>query len=220
MKFPIFIDCYMIVIKGNKASEYYANYCKKSWENFGINVNIFDAITPKDLKDLKDIKWHKYSDQQKYKDINMNVEITDTEKSCFYSHYMLWKKCVSRNTPILVLEHDAYLENSENLWFDMDYGMIFSDDAATGSYVVFPWFAKLLIDYIKKYKIGSGPYSIIESCAVFNNVKNKLVNKRHKKFKAASNQVMSEKYGSTIEHFCNLNPNFFNSNAFHKFKKI
>lgn len=220
MKFPTFIDCYMIVIKGNEASEYYANYCKRSWENFGINVNVFDAIVPDDLQSLNKIRFTKYSSGTKYVSKNIEAEITDTEKSCFYSHYMLWEKCIKDNSPILVLEHDAYLEHPNKLWFDMNYGMIFYDNGATGAYIIFPWFAKLLLDYIKTHRISSGPYSSIEDCSIFYNARDALVNKKHKKFEAASNQVMSDKYGNTIEHFCNLNPELFNPEAFHKFKKI
>ncbi len=31
----------------------------------------------------------------------------DTKISCSMSHYLLWKKCVGLNVPILILEHDA-----------------------------------------------------------------------------------------------------------------
>lgn len=210
----------MIVVKNNEASEYYANYCTKSWEAVGLKVQRFDAIVPDNLNSLNQIRWKKYSDQKKYSRLNINVEITDTEKACFYSHYMLWKKCIEKKEPILVIEHDSYLEHPENLWIDSDCGMIFYDKASMGSYVIFPWFAQIVVNHLKKSGIGGGPYGILEDIARRHKAINKHVNIRHKRYKAASNQVMSDRYGNTIEHFCTSNPHLFNPDAFHKFIKI
>lgn len=208
----------MIVIKDNEASEYYANYCTKNWEIFGLEVKRFDAIVPKDLESLKELKWEKYN--ARYLDKNIEAEFTDTEKGCFYSHYMLWKKCIEKNEPIMVLEHDSYLENPENLWFDSKYGIIFYDKAATGSYVIFPWFAKKIIDYLKDININYGLYGTIHKFADKEKIRDKVVNVKHKNYKAASNQVMSDKHGNTIEHFSTSNRHLFKPNSFHKFKKI
>lgn len=210
----------MIVVKDNEASEYYANYCVGSWETIGLKVQRFDAITPKDLKNLNQIRWKEYSTQIKYEKLNIKAKITDTEKACFYSHYMLWKKCIDQKEPILVIEHDSYLECPENLWFDSECGMIFYDKASMGAYVIFPWFAKLAIDYLKRTKVGGGPYAILEGCARVNKIMNKHVNIRHEKFKAASNQVMSDRYGNTIDHYCTSNPQLFDPEQFHEFIKI
>lgn len=210
----------MIVIKDNEVSEYYADYCIKSWKKYGIDVKKFNAIVPKDLPNLNHIQWFTYSTQLKYKNLNIDAEITDTEKSCFYSHYMLWKKCATKNVPIMIIEHDSYLDKPENLWFDLEYGMIFYDKASMGSYIIFPWFAKILTEYVERYKIGGGPYATIANCAMKNKLQNEIVNIKHKKYKAASNQVMSDKYGNTVEHYCTLNPEQFDPEAFHEFIKI
>jgi hypothetical protein len=207
-------------MKDNEASEYYANYCIKSWEAFGLEVKRFDAIVPKDLQNLNELKWEKYSSSIKYLKLNINVEFTDTEKGCFYSHYMLWKKCIEKQKPIMVLEHDAYLEKPENLWFDPEYGIIFFDKAATGSYVIFPWFAEKIVNFLARNTIKIGPYATIENIAIVEKIREKVVNVKHSMYKAASNQVMSDQYGNTIEHFCNSNRDLFNKKAFHKFKKI
>ncbi|EAI4298047.1 glycosyltransferase family 25 protein [Campylobacter lari] len=44
-------------------------------------------------------------------------ELSDSEKSCFASHYSLWKKCQELNNPIIILEDDVifsdeFLNNS------------------------------------------------------------------------------------------------------------
>ena len=39
----------------------------------------------------------------------MDKEFTPTEKACWYSHYMMWKRISESNERTLVLEHDALL---------------------------------------------------------------------------------------------------------------
>jgi hypothetical protein len=68
--------------------------------------------------------------------------------------------------------------------------------------------------------ITSGLYAFIATFANSEKIQNKVVNNLHKKYVSASNQVMSDKYGNTIEHFCTSNRNFFKEKMFHKFKKI
>lgn len=215
------IDCYMIVIKDNEASEYYADFCSESWECFGIKVKRFDAITPKNLSEVNNLKWSKFSNQQKYIRRNLKVLITETEKACFMSHYLLWKKSAETNKPILILEHDVWLEKPNKLWYDEKCGIIFFDRAAMGSYVINPWFAKRLIEYIKNIKkILSGPYALIYNFSNEKNYTSLVINDCHKLYDPASRQVMSRKYGNTIEHYCNLYPEHFPKEHFHQFKMI
>lgn len=207
MKFNNTINAQMIVIKDNLASTYYANYTKKSWESFGIKVNFFDAVTPQKLSKIKEINFSKYSSSSKYTSRKIKKIITDTEKACWYSHYLLWEKCYFSKEPLLILEHDAILIYPENLWFDDSYGIIFFDAAAMGSYIITPKFAEELLISARTAKISLGPYGFISR---FNDV----VNSSHKKFKVASDQVMSKKYGNTVDHYEGLNPNEF---IHHKF---
>lgn len=188
------IECKMIVIEDNEASNYYANYVRESWENAGFNVENFNAFTPKKLpKDIK-LNFSKYSSAGKYVSKKIKKVITKTEKACWYSHYFLWEDCFFNNKPLLILEHDSLLIYPENLWFDDSYGIIFFDAAAMGSYILTPKFARELILSARNTNISCGPYAFI---ANFGGV----VNERHKKFKIASNQVMSKRYGNTINHY-------------------
>lgn len=198
----------MIVIEGDEKSEYYHDYCKPSWENIGVNVERFKAITPSVLHKQKDLKFAKYSASPKYVIKNLNVEITNTEKACFYSHFRLWQESVFLNRPILILEHDCILQDPLKLWYNADYGIIFYDRAAMGSYVIQPRFAKDLIEHMFSVEISNGPYSHIETFAVKNNRLHEVVNVKHKLFSIASDQVMSRKYGSTIDHYSNDRPGF------------
>ena len=95
----------MIRIKGDVVSEKYVRYCKDSWTGFGLRY--FDAITPKDLPNIKSMLEPGQKELTFGKRGN-GVDLTDTEKACFYSQYKLWLKCANENVPILVLEHDAW----------------------------------------------------------------------------------------------------------------
>lgn len=213
------IDAYMIVIKDNESSEYYAKYCLPKWKTY-FDVRIFDAITPATLHKHRDLKFDKYSSNFKYTHKNLKADITDTEKACFNSHYNLWLESCYSKLPTLILEHDCYLLDPDKLWFDDKYGIIFYDNAAMGAYVIYPWFAEKLCKYAMDTIISCGPYSLISYFAKTNSLIDQVVNKQHKKFVAASDQVMSKKYGNCIEHYCNLHPEHWPQSNFHKFIEI
>ena len=197
------IECYSIVIKGDERSEYYYEYCKPSWERLGVTVNKFNAVTPSTLKREKELNFKPYSGATKYVRKGLKVEITPTEKACFYSHFKLWQHAAFSNKPIMILEHDSFLEKLENMWYDDKYGIIFYDAAAMGSYVIQPNFARDLILWLYSQKIDGGPYSYIYEFGLENKRSEDIVNDRHSLYNVASNQVMSRKYGNTIEHYSN-----------------
>ena len=213
------IPGYMIVVKDNPASEYYASYCLPEWRKH-FNIEIFDAITPKTMKKVSGLTFTKYSLNYKYTSNNIKAEITDTEKACFCSHYALWLDCCFLGKPILILEHDAYLLHPEKLWYDDKYGIIFYDNAAMGSYIIQPWFAERLVKHLLESSISCGPYALIHSFKHKENIVSLVVDKTHKMFTAASDQVMSKKYGNTIEHYSNLHPEHWTKKYFHKFIEI
>lgn len=211
------LKCYMIVVNGNAASEYYADYCTPTWEAAGIKVERFRAFTPDDLPKLHELRFTEYRTDGKYLKLGLKADITPTERACWYSHFALWQEACYLREPILILEHDTYLEHPEKLWYDPSYGMIFYDKAAMGSYVIQPDFAKELVTRCIDSIIGCGPYGHIAS---YRDWKNNVVNERHKKYIACSNQVMNDDLGNTIDHFCNRYPEHWPPEKFHEFKKI
>lgn len=212
---------YMIVVKSSDASTYYANYCIPSWESVGTSVCIFPAVTPDNLSMCSDLRFARYSSMVKYVKKNIKAEITPTEKSCWCSHFVLWKRCVEMNEPILIIEHDSLLIDKTRLWCDEYYGIIFYDKAAMGSYMIYPWFAKTLVDVAMCTKISTGPYAFIATVADMLGLKDRVVNDQHSKYNPASNQVMSNKYGNTIDHYSNLHPEIFPKQTYgHEFVVI
>lgn len=210
----------IITIKNNEASEYYTNYVIPSWNKANIFPEKFDAITPSTL--LKEVRFSKYSTGKKYVNLGIKAEITPTEKAVFCSHYSLWWDCIKDNTPYLIMEHDSFLEKPENLFYEKEYGIIFYDKGAMGSYLLQPWFAKLLVEpiYMRHIILDSGPYWYVDAVGRKHLNKHFVVNDRHYRFNPASNQVMSKKYGNTIEHFCNSHPEYWSPEDFHKFIEI
>ena len=81
----------------NQAYQTFKAY--KGWE-----PELYDGCYPSVLEKydnkygVKDgIKTKKYSTEK----------LTTSKKSCFYSHYTLWLKCIELNEPIAIVEHDV-----------------------------------------------------------------------------------------------------------------
>lgn len=199
------IKSFMIVIENNEASEYYSEYCTPSWKNVGINVEKFKAVVPSDLNKLKELTFVN-KNMTKYASMGVFPPHTPTEMACFYSHFKLWQECVYLNEPILILEHDSYLIDPSNLWFDNYYDIVFYDKGAMGAYVITPHYAQQLVNYTIMTNINCGPYGFIESFSdqVLKRseriVMNNSLRRNFNLFKPACNQVKSEKFGFTIIH--------------------
>ena len=91
----------MIYMPEHPISEMYKRITMKSWKKFNYEVELFTAVTPKDLYKktkldfaLKGVKGR---------------EFTQTEKAVWYSHFELWCECVKHNKPVLIIEHDSKL---------------------------------------------------------------------------------------------------------------
>jgi GR25 family glycosyltransferase involved in LPS biosynthesis len=102
---------FIIHIKGNANSEKTAGWAYDSCIENGYEPELFDAVTPKTLKEF-DKKYnltvlkpsHMY-DRQIGK--NGSKHTYECKYSVFLSHYTLWNKCVELDEPIIILEHDA-----------------------------------------------------------------------------------------------------------------
>ena len=110
---------YIIHIKNHSASKAQARDCLLSCAK-KFDAELFAGVTPDTLGDYE-LKYsfiemnpsrandYFFQNQKKYK----------TKKSCFMNHVRLWHKCVERNEPIAVLEHDAICKRKwDNVEFD------------------------------------------------------------------------------------------------------
>ena len=103
-------ELWMISMSDCEISQYYRKICQPTWEEKGFKVNHFEAMTPKDLNQFKDhLKFGKkrptLSGSRPYE-----IDFSPTEKAVWYSHFVAWMTCIQLNQPIIIVEHDAFLE--------------------------------------------------------------------------------------------------------------
>jgi glycosyl transferase family 25 len=105
---------FVITIQDNERSVKAAKSCIRSAAYYGLQVEMFDAITPKDnLEELlrkADILPIRF--EEKY-------SRTPNAIAAFLSHYSLWKKCVEDDEEYTIFEHDAIVVDNipENLYY-------------------------------------------------------------------------------------------------------
>jgi len=96
------MEAYVITIMDNQKSMESATRCIHSAEKYGLTVNHFEAITPKDkpweILHKKGISPHNFV--EKYSRLENCM-------AAFLSHYSLWEKSVKDDKNIVIFEHDA-----------------------------------------------------------------------------------------------------------------
>lgn len=186
----------------DERSRFYYEYSKKKWEKYNVIIEVFDAVTPKTLYRHNDLIFSDHNQSIKYINNGIYTEYSDTEKSVFLSHYSLWKECAFLNKPLLILEHDTIPVNIKNFKYHKNSGIVFYDEGSMGCYIIQPWFAKKLVTHCIENVILAGPFAQIWQFTMDNSYYEYNISHRHKDYKAFCNQVMSRKYGNTIEHHC------------------
>lgn len=140
----------MIHVDDDPVSEAYFQYTRKSWDNF--NLKSYSAVTPETLVDqTNSLTFGKKG----------NRDLTETEKACFYSQFNLWYKCATENVPILILEHDAWLEKPSMIKFDPRFDVTFYGQHSMEAVMYHPRFAKRLVDYCGTKEV-TGPMSLVD----------------------------------------------------------
>ena len=109
---------FVITLLNDEYSERVAKRCIDSAAKFGVDVEKYPAVnklTSESLMCEFGLKWT-WADnntritkcpltglrQHPYKGANLQAKI-----GCSMSHFLLWKKCVELDQPILILEHDT-----------------------------------------------------------------------------------------------------------------
>ena len=182
----------MIRIKGNALSEKYAEYCSESWA--GFNLRYFDAITPDTLSQQSGLTFGKRGN---------GAELTDTEKACFYSQYHLWKKCVTEKKPILILEHDAWLQNPTPITYNSNLYAQFFGQHAMEAVMFHPVFCQKILDHISENPV-SGPMTLVDGLLGYFNIKEQsrygLPHARYMGKLAPVHSVIDPRFGTTVDH--------------------
>ena len=78
-------------------------------------------------------------------------EFTDTEKACWYSHFLLWQHIVDKNEPAYIFEHDVVLDNTNvlpDIWY---YHIVhLAYPGSMEAYFITPYGASRYIEAAKK----------------------------------------------------------------------
>ena len=152
------IEVWMIGILHSEVSRMYMEHTVGSWSDY--NLNIFPAITPRDLFKYNSLYFFKTSSSRNF---------TKTEKAVWYSHYLLWKKSWTEKKPLIIIEHDSILRKdigevsrTKLLSFLRDRKPVKNDPIDNGNilspgsgYVVFPDDIIQLINYSELQPIDS-----------------------------------------------------------------
>ena len=144
----------MIRILDDPASSRYAKFTAPSWSDF--DFSFYDAVKPATLQDQRGLQ---------FSDVKAGGKPwTDTEKACFYSHYNLWKECATRQDglPYLILEHDALLVDTSQVFFDPRFQVVYFGQHAMEAVMYTPLTAKKLVQSTQGVLIDRGPMSYLD----------------------------------------------------------
>jgi hypothetical protein len=150
---------FVIAIKGHPVSESLLKDCLDSAEKFSWDIEVFWGINGSTLTETD---WKNIGVIPLLSKPTMNRRGT---WGCFFSHWILWNKCLQLNEPIVVLEHDAIIQESWKA-IEIDSSMIklhryykqknikYDDNSgiwspSTHAYCILPKHAELLINFAK-----------------------------------------------------------------------
>ena len=212
-------DVWMISISDNPVSQHYRDICKPTWEEQGFNVIDFEAVTPETVEKegMDELEFFKIIRKD-----GSTRDFTETEKAIWWSHFVLWHKCLIRKKPIIVAEHDAFVrkELPSVLYRPSKLKFAFLGTAKgrnlEGKYVLAPCTAYYLTPEIAselvkvRFKRWSSKVVGLDPVGIYMNVDgymlseywriNKEGKKRVKNYKQCVKQIVDDDIGTTIEH--------------------
>lgn len=199
------LRAFVIVIRNDPASEFYFSKIDPLWEDVGVILERFDACTPTNAP--RTLRFYR-NESQKYKHlIRKSKDFTPSEKACWYSHYLLWKKCVETNKPLLIVEHDCVPFNPANLYFSKKENFRSFDKGAMGCYLMTPLLADFICRVTEREGVYSGPLGHIEfwyrqlAGRTGTDSGERFVAPSTKGYNIACTQIMHSKFGNTIDHY-------------------
>jgi GR25 family glycosyltransferase involved in LPS biosynthesis len=102
---------FIIAIKNHKISESQLNDCIESAKKFFWNVDVFWGV---DGRTITNDAW---INEGIFPRLDKDTMFKPGVQGCFLSHWNLWKKCVELDQPIIILEHDAIIQN---IWLPIE----------------------------------------------------------------------------------------------------
>jgi hypothetical protein len=102
---------FVIALKGHPVSEAQLKDCLSSAKKFNWDVEVFWGI---DGRTITNDTWQQ---EKIFPRLDKPTMSKPGVQGCFLSHWMLWKKCIELNQPIIILEHDAIIQTG---WKSLD----------------------------------------------------------------------------------------------------
>jgi hypothetical protein len=97
---------FVIAIKGHSVSESQLRDCLNSAEKFSWNIETYWGVNGKTLTEKS---WNEIGVTPILNKPTMQRKGT---WGCFFSHWNLWHRCIQLEEPIIVLEHDAIIQEA------------------------------------------------------------------------------------------------------------
>ena len=117
------MKAFVITLQGNEYSEQVADRCIQSAAEHGLVVEKYYGVKKEHAKQMLSacgLKWTWANDNTSvatcpitglltfpYTAADTTLAALTSKIGCSMSHYLLWKRCVELDEPILILEHDA-----------------------------------------------------------------------------------------------------------------
>ena len=95
---------FVITISENEKSVAAATACIESGKKYGIDIEMYQAITPNECHDF--LNEHKINHNQFN---NSAFSREDNARAAFCSHFSLWKWAAFNNQEVTIFEHDAII---------------------------------------------------------------------------------------------------------------
>jgi hypothetical protein len=97
---------FVIALKDHPVSKTQLQDCLDSAEKFNWNVEVFWGVNGNTVNKNT---WQQENISPRFDKPRM---LKLGVQGCFLSHWLLWKKCIEINQPIIILEHDAIIQKA------------------------------------------------------------------------------------------------------------
>jgi GR25 family glycosyltransferase involved in LPS biosynthesis len=150
---------FVIAIKGHTVSETQLSQCIDSGTRYNWKINTFWGI---DGRSITDDTW---KNENIVPRLDKPTMFRRGVQGCFLSHWKLWNYCIELNEPIIILEHDAIIQDywqsleisdsiiklhryykEKNPKYDEDTGLW---SASGHAYCLLPKHATILVEFVK-----------------------------------------------------------------------
>lgn len=145
---------FVITIMDTEQSVQAAKRCIRSGEKHGIEIEMFDAVTPRNTN-LKEMLEKEGISQKGFEEVYSRL---DNCTAAFLSHYSLWKKAIELKEEVTIFEHDAVVVNTIPEF--MSYNDIINIGKPSYGKFNNPWFVGVGPLMSKPYFPGAHAYRV------------------------------------------------------------